>query len=706
MGRIRIASLITLCVSSAACAGPTRAQVEADSATSKPKDQKPAMPETYSLADLLSIKRVSDVQLAPDGQRVAYAVKTPNLEKNSFTSHIWIVGADGSGAQQLTNHEKGESRPRWSPEGTSIAFLSSRGGDGPQIWIIPVDGGEARQVTKLSTGASDHVWSPKGDRLAFTSQVWPDLEGGDAAQKKRADEIEASGVKAQVLDRLLFRHWNEWTGGKRQHLFAVEASGGEARDLSPGHVDVPPFSLGGPDAYAFSPDGREIAFTRGPDRSVEAISTNADLCVVPVDGGPVAVLTAENRGWDGSPAWSPDGRFIAYRSQERDGYEADRFRLALVERATGKRSYLAADLDRSIDEILWAPSGRTIHIVCEDEGRSALHAVDIDGPVQTGATRKLFAGAHLTSLTSSRDGSRLAGELQSLVRPTEGAVLELRDGRFSPPRFVTTVNDALFAAREMPSRESVRFPGANEQSVQAWLLKPPGFDATKKYPLVLFIHGGPQSAWQDSFSFRWNATLFAARGFVVLAVNPRGSTGFGQRFTEEISGDWPGACFEDLMRGVDWAIAQGFVDPNRLAAMGGSFGGYMANWILGHTDRFKALVSHAGVYNLERMYGTTEELWFPEWDLGDTPWKNGGAYEKHSPHRFAAKFRTPTLVIHGELDYRVCLSEGLQLFTALQRQGVPSRLLYFPDEGHWILKLKNSKLWNETVIEWLERYLK
>jgi dipeptidyl aminopeptidase/acylaminoacyl peptidase len=664
----------------------------------------------FGVTDLLSVRRVSDPQASPDGKLVAFTASTPDLEKNKVVSHVWLVPAGGGEPRQLTNGEKGESRPRWSPDGKTIAFLSSRSGS-PQVWLIPVDGGEARQLTDLSTGAGGHVWSPSGAAIAFTSDVWPGLDGGDAGQKKRKGEIEASGIEARVIDDLLYRHWSEWRDGKRTHVFVASLAGGEPRDVTPGDRDAPPSSFGGPDPFAFSPDGRELVYTAGPAKGVEAWSTNSDLIAVPVAGGAATCLTEENRGHDGSPVWSPDGRRIAYRSQARDGYESDRFRLAVLDRSTGKVSYPAEGLDRSAGEILWSPDGSRIYLGVEEEGRAAIYAVPANGPEGSAAGRyvKVLGGVSFGSLTMPRDGSFLAGVVESLVRPAEVARLPL--GAAPPaappePTRITAMNDGLLASVEMPARESVSYPGSGGRPIQAWLLKPPGYAAGRRYPLVLFLHGGPQGAWEDGFHFRWNASLFAARGFVVLAPNFHGSTGFGQAFTEQISGDWGGAACEDVLKGIDWTIERGYADPDRLAAMGGSYGGYMVNWILGHSDRFKALISHAGVYNLESMYGSTEELWFPEWELGGTPWKNGGSYEKFSPHRFAARFRTPTLVIHGDLDYRVPVSEGMQLFTALRRQGVEARFLHFPDEGHFILKPKNSKLWNETALNWLESHLK
>ena len=677
----------------------------------------PGSRRPYGIDDLLAARRLSDTQVSPDGRLLAFALRELDMAANRYVSHIWIstLKADAGPGEpppeprRLTNGKEGESGPRWSPDGKTIAFISSRApGPGPQVWLIPVDGGEAKQITSLSTGASGIVWSPTGNHIAFTSDIRPDVAGGDAARKKREEDDAASGVQAIVIDRLLYRHWNEWRRGKRTHVFVAALDGAEPVDVTPGDRDAPPFSLGGPDAYAFSPDGKEVAFTRGPTAATESKSTNADLCVVPSSGGEAACLTESNPGWDGSPVWSPDGNYIAYRSQERDGYEADRFRLAVVERRSGRTTYLAGDVDRSADEILWQPDGRGIWFLAEDKGLSAVYAAPLASGRSSGPTRKVLSGVQLGTLSMPRDGSFIVAESQSLLRPAEAVLarLDAAGGSAGTPGRLTGVNDAHFEPLDMPSRKSVRYRGALGDDVQAWLLLPPGAAEKPRLPFILFIHGGPQSVFGDAFSYRWNAALYASLGYAVMLPNFHGSTGFGQAFTERISRDWAGAAFEDLQKAVDWAVAEGIADPDRLAAMGGSFGGYMVNWILGHDHRFKALVSHAGVYNLESMYGSTEETWFPEWELGGPPWEKGADYEKFSPHRYAGSFRTPTLVIHGELDYRVPVTEGFQLFTALQRRGIESKLLYYPDEGHWIQKPKNSKLWNETVMAWLADHLK
>lgn len=663
------------------------------------------------LDEFFAVRRISEVRVSPDGRHAAFVVAVADFERNAMVRHVWLLSA-GEAPRQVADLPGGETSPAWSPDSREIAFVAARDGV-PQVWRVATRGGKPRAVTNLSTGASDPEWSPDGRRIAFTSEVWPEL-AGDEAQRRRAQEIETRGVKARTYDHLLYRHWDSWRDGRRRHIFVVAADGGEPVDLTPGEGDA----IDGARGFSFSPRGEEIAFTRSPvapdtlsGANVEAWSTNADVWIVPVEGGPAVCLSGENRGWDGSPEWSPDGRRIAFRSQAREGYEADRFRVAVAERGGSIVWDIAPALDRSAEEILWAPDGKTIFALADDGGSTAVFALSLEGSPPRAVSR----GRHFTDLSIPAAGGFLLGSYGRAVRPAEVAALEIppaasREGHGIPasePRFavLTDLNEALFRELDLPEALSVRYPGALGAEIQAWLVLPPGYRSGVRYPLVLFIHGGPQGAWSDSFHYRWNMALFASRGFVVLAPNFHGSTGFGQAFTEEISRDWGGAAYEDLLRGVDWAIERGYADPERLAAMGGSYGGYMVNWILGHTDRFRALISHAGVYNLESMYGATDELWFPEWDLGGTPWSGAESYREHSPHRHAANFRTPTLVIHGELDFRVPLAEGLQLFTALRRQGVEARLLVYPDEGHWVLKPRNARLWYEATAAWLERHL-
>jgi dipeptidyl aminopeptidase/acylaminoacyl peptidase len=460
--------------------------------------------------------------------------------------------------------------------------------------------------------------------------------------------------------------------------------------------DAPPFSVGGGDEFDISPDGKELAFARNTDERPER-STNADIFIVPVAGGEPRRITMRT-GADTGPVYSPDGRWIAWRSQARAGFEADQWELWLYDRDTKQTKRVAADFPHWVDSIDWAPDSKSIFASSPLAGRETIYETTLDGR----ATVVHNAGS-AGAIDVAADGKTLYFQMSTLSRPADIYSLT-KDA--ATARQLTHHNDALLATLEMGAYESTSWTGGANARVQGWLVKPPNFDATKKYPAVVLIHGGPQGAWGESWSYRWNPQMFVARGYVVLMPNPRGSYGFGQQFLDEISRDWNGKVVTDIMNGVDMFAALPYVDANHMGAAGASYGGYMVNWLLGHTTRFKALVSHDGVYNLESMYGATEELWFPEWEFGGPPWENEEIYARMSPHKYAKNFATPTLVVHGELDYRVPVEEGLQLFTALQRRGVPSRLLLFPDEGHWVLKPQNSKVWHETVLGWLDRWLK
>jgi len=647
--------------------------------------------------DLMSLQRVSDPQISPDGRWIAFVITQTNVEKNSRDSDLYMIAAEGGEVRRLTFSPGSDDTPRWSPDGKTLAFISQREG-GSQIWILPLQGGEPSRLTHLSTEVGGPlVWSPDGKWLAFVSDVYPECTD-EACNRKKDQQKADSKVRARLLTRLPYRIWNRWKEEKRSHLFVVSLSGGTPRDLSPGDADVPPIDLGGPQDYCFSPDGTEICFTRNTDPD-EALSTNHDLWTVSIAGGTVTRITT-NPAADNTPKYSPDGRYIAYRSQNRAGFEADRWRLMLLERKAGKPIPLAGAWDHSISDFTWAPNGKTIYIVADDQARSSLFALSLE----LGSLPQKIAGKESqANLQTARDGQSLVFLQQSMTMPAE-VFSATADG--SRVKRITSINQALLDGLDLPRPEEIFWKGSGGTPIQGWLIKPPQFQSGRKYPLILLIHGGPQGAWEDTFSYRWNPVLFAAQGYVVLAANPRGSTSFGQRFTDEISGDWGGKVYEDLMLGVDHLISLGLVDSTKMGAAGASYGGYMVDWILGHTDRFRALVSHAGVYNLDSMYGVTEELWFAEWELKGTPWSNPEMYRRWSPHLSAAQFKTPTLVIHGEIDFRVPIGEGLQLFTALQRQKVPSKLLYFPDEGHWVLKPQNSLLWHKTVFDWFGTYLK
>jgi dipeptidyl aminopeptidase/acylaminoacyl peptidase len=665
----------------------------------------PGEKRALQLDDMFAMKRIGAPAVSPDGKWVAYQQSAPDLAANKNFTDLWISQADGGAPRQLTNHPSFDGNPVWSPDGKWILFESARSG-ATQLWLIAPEGGEPRQLTTLSTGASGAVWSPDGASVAYISEVYPEYSAlpfrtSDSLNARRLDQEENGKVKGRVFTQLYYRHWDDWTGGKRKHIFIQPVAGGEPKDLTPGDRDASPksttFSAG--TDFDFSPDGKEIAYTASPlPTREEAWRTNYDIYTVPVAGGAPRQITT-NPAADSHPRYSPDGKYIAYSAQRREGYEADRWELMLYDRERMTAESRTGNADGSFTGAVWSPDARRIYCESEHNGAGVIMAV----PAARGGPAMVVSEGTSHNLTVPRSGDMLVYLHITAVRP--GEVYRCTpDGTGARP--VTGANDALFAGLDIPRPTPFWFTGAGGTRIHSWLYLPPGFDRARRYPLVYMVHGGPQNAWLDSWSFRWNPPLWAAQGYVIVAPNPRGSTGFGQKFTDEISGDWGGKVFVDLMKGLDTLCTLPFVDSTRKAAAGASFGGYMMNWFLGNTgNRFRAIVSHDGVYNFESNYGTTDEVWFDEWDHGGSPWEHPGSYARFSPHRYAANFSTPTLVIHGEKDYRVPVSEGMQLFTALQKKGVPSKFLYFPDEGHWVLKPGNSRLWHTTVFDWLDSYL-
>ncbi|MBV8630541.1 MAG: S9 family peptidase [Silvibacterium sp.] len=688
--------------------------------------------------DLMKMRRLGDIAVSPDSRWVMFSATDVDLAKNTKTSHLFIVPVSGGETRALTASMAGESRGRFSPDGKQILFGSAREG-GQQIWLADFDTekgtiGEPHKLTSMSTEADGATWSPDSKQILFVSAVYP-FCNDDECNKKHDEEKAQSKVKAQVFTHLLYRHWNVFTGEKRSHLFLVSVDGGAPRDLNPGDEhDVPPFSLGGPDDYGFSPDGKEIAFAENVD-PVPAISTNSDIFTLRLDdpnAKPVKISTAA--GGDHWPAYSPDGKYIAWRSQERAGYESDKFRLVLYDRSTKQIKDLLPNFDRWVDEFVWGTDSQRIYFTAGDAGEEPIFTVDLDGAhlarfIYPHQGQGEFGDLHVLgngatpegeSLIASRMRVEQPSEVVKVVREQSGIITDWKTDQKTQEQFrllgapfpktiivLTHLNEPVLKQLDLPKLESFWFPSIGKVNVQGFLIKPPGFDASKKYPVKFLIHGGPQGAWGDSWSYRWNAELLAANGYVVVMVNPRGSTGYGQAFVDGVNGDWGGKPYIDLMRGLDYVETHyPFIDKSRECALGASYGGYMANWILGHTTRFKCIVSHDGMFNPESAYGTTEELWFNEWEFKGTPWSNRPGYRRWSPMLAETNFKTPTLVIHGQLDYRLDVSEGYQLFTALQRMNVPSKMLYFPDEGHWVLKPQNSQLWYKTVNDWVDEWTK
>jgi dipeptidyl aminopeptidase/acylaminoacyl peptidase len=677
------------------CAGILRAQ---DSAK---------RPITFD--DMIKLHRVGEPQVSPDGKWVAYTVSTPDMDANRNASNIWAVSTETDAPMQLTQGGH-DSSPVWSPDGRTIAFISSRTGDS-QVYVLSMDGGEAHAWTHLSTGADMVKWSPDGKTMLFTSSVYPDCKD-DACNKLRDEDKEKNKVKAHVAEHLLYRHWTHWSEGKRGHLFEVPApsaldqaeASSEPRDLTAGaDYDVPPDERSGPGDINFSPDGAEICFTAVTDK-MEAISTNADLFLVPVAGGAEPKRITTNPGFDGNPVYSPDGKYIAYHAQLTAQYESDRWRVMLYDRQSGKNENLTeTSFDRSAEQLAWSADSKKIFFVAENETLQPVYAMEARAGAQP---QKVVADEYNTGLSVSQDGKTLVFERTSLTMPAELFAAK-SDG--SGAHQLTHQNDSILANVEMNAPETFWFVSADGTRVQAMVIRPPNFDAMKKYPLLVLLHGGPQTMWSNAWGYRWNAQVFSAAGYVSLMINRRGSTGYGQKFTDEIINDYGGKAYADVMKGVDATVAKyKYVDATRAAAAGGSYGGYMADWIATHTGRFKAIISHAGIYDDGAMYAT-EELWFEDHDKQGTPWTVPDNYKKWSPSTYAAdlaKYKTPTLIFAGERDYRVPYTQSLEFFSALQRQSVPSKLVVFPDEGHWILKPVNAQFWYKTFLDWLATYLK
>jgi dipeptidyl aminopeptidase/acylaminoacyl peptidase len=660
-----------------------------------------ASPPPFTATEMMRLQRLADPQLSPDGRSVAY--QATQIEPVTFARNtdVWVVPAAGGSPRRITDDPKSDSRPRWSPDGRRLAFLSTRDG-GSQVWLVDAAGGAARKVTSMPTEAGGVQWVDAGT-LLVTSDVFPECAPASGAEydadcnRRHLEEAQKPGGQGRVYDHLLFRHWDHWREPRRTHLHVVDLARGVARDLTPGEADVPPFTVGGPDDYDVSPDGREVAFVR-KDPATEAFSTNGELYVVPTAGGP-PVLVAGSPGYDGEPRYSPDGTMIAFHAQMRAGYESDRWRLMVYDRRTHAVRNLTESFDRHVEDVAWSPDSRTLYFTAEDAARVPIYAV----PAAGGPLRTVAGGASFGDIRVTPDGASLIATVVSLTHPTEVYRVPA-DG--AAPTAITHANDAVLAPFALRPGEAVTYTGAAGKTVQAWVVKPADFDPSRKYPLLVLIHGGPQGEWGDAWTYRWNAQVFAGAGYVVFEPNPRGSVGWGQEFIDDINADWGGRAYEDVMKGTDWAEALPYVEKGRTSAAGASYGGYLVDWIAGHTDRFRALVTHDGVFDLRSMYGATEELWFPEWEFRGPYWKQRELYEKWSPSNFVQNFKTPTLVVHSELDYRVPLEQGLGMFTALQRRGVPSRLMVFPDEGHWVLQPANSVRWYREVLDWLGRWTK
>ncbi len=657
----------------------------------------------FTVHDMVAMERVSDAQPSPDGSKVVFTLKTMDLEANGSHTDLWLASTDGSGSRQLTTHSAGDFSPRWADDST-LFFLSTRS-DSVQVWRLSLTGGEATQVTDLPLDVESLVVGPDASALYLGLKVFPDCEGSIPCTAERLEVEEARQTTGMIFDSILVRHWDSWKDGRRNHVVAVQLNDkgsmtGEAVDLMAGmDTDCPTIPWGGDGDYTVTPDGSTLVFTaKNADGAEEAWTTNWDLWAVPTDGSTTPKnLTTANKAWDTAPAFSPDGKTLAYLAMVRPDFEADRYRVMLMDLASGETRTLTENWDRSPRSVAWSPDGSMLYASADNVGNHSIFEIN----PKTGHVQALLAKSTNSSPHPLADG-RLLFSRDSLTAPRE---IFVRPADGGDALQITHFNDERLSELEFGEYKQFSFIGAHGDQVWGYLIRPVGFEAGKKYPLAFLIHGGPQGSFDDHWHYRWNPQIYAAHGYAMVMIDFHGSTGYGQAFTDAIRGDWGGAPYEDLMKGLDDVLLRHpWIDSDRMAALGASYGGFMVNWIQGQTDRFAALVSHDGNLDEYMAYFDTEELWFPEWEHGGTPWENPEGYRKHSPVNHVADFKTPELVIHGALDYRVVDTQGLAMFNALQRMGVPSRLLYYPDENHWVLKPLNSIQWHEVVLDWIDRW--
>jgi dipeptidyl aminopeptidase/acylaminoacyl peptidase len=647
----------------------------------------------FTIKDLYEIKKVVDPQYSPDGKRIAFSATTYDLEKGKSNADIWLVNADGSGLRKITESENSDTHPRWSPDGKSLLFVSSRE-NGNQVWRLPVDGGEAVQVTDFSMAVTDPEWLSDGRRIVFFTEVFPECGADDECNKNLADNMKDGAIQAHMADDLLFRHWTFWKDGKRFHLLVYDTESEKYADLTAGDMDAPAYVTGDTAGFDVSPDGAELCVSATADKR-QWETTNKDLWIVPTSGGKLVNITSENKGADMSPQYSPDGRYIAYTTQATPDYESDLFVLAIYDCRTREKRKLTATFDNWVDDFHWAPDSKTIVFKADVEGSQPLYKVDI----KSAKISKVVDFKTLDGFDISPNGKSIIVARRSIGEP--GEIWTASSSGKSAKR-LTTLNKAVEDAVDIRPPEVMWIDSPTGRKIQTFVVKPHNFDPNKTYPMILNVHGGPQSQWTDGFRGDWQ--VYAGAGYVTVFPNPHGSTGFGQEFTREISRDWGGKVYQDVMAVADALAAEPWVDENRMGAMGWSYGGYMMMWLEGHTDRFKVIAAMMGVYDLTSMWGSTEELWFPQFDLGGVPWESED-YKKWSPHRYAANFKTPCLVITGEKDYRVPYTQSLEFFTTLRKLDVPARLIVFKNDGHWPSWVKSMPLYYNAHLEWFHKYL-
>ena len=646
----------------------------------------------FTLPDLYKLKSIADPQYSPDGKKIVFVVTESSLEKGKSNQDVYVMNADGSDMKNLTNDPSADNHPRWSPNGKSILFVSTRD-NGPQAWLISPDGDKPEKLTNFSMGVGDPEWSPDGKHLVFSADVFADCGADDGCNKLNDSTMSNGPIQAHVTDRLLYRHWTSWKDGKQTHTFIYDIDNKKYVDLTPGDFDSPSWEMGSV-GFTYSPDGKEVCYVSEHDYN-DAQSNNKDCWLVSSSGGEPKNITAEDKSYDGNPQYSPDGKYIAYKLQMIPAYESDLIRIGLYDRETGAKTVLTESFDNWVNDIKWSPDSKSIYFTAQVEGHYPLYRIDIGSKKIT----KVIDLKTIDAYDLSPDGQYFVYVRRSVGEPPE-IWNSKSDGKET--KRLTFLNKDLEDQVDIRPAEEMWISSPTGVKIHTFIVKPHNFDPSKKYPLILNVHGGPQQQWLDAFRGDWQ--MYPGSGYIVAFPNPHGSNGYGQEFCAEISKDWGGKVYQDVMAVADSLQNISWVDKDRMGAMGWSYGGYFMMWLEGHTTRFKAIASMMGVYDLTSMQGATEELWFPQWDLGGHPW-DSDLYQKWSPSNFVLNFKTPCLVITGEKDFRVPYTQSLEFFTDLQEMGVPSRLIVFPNDGHWPSGVKSMPLYYNAHLDWFHKYL-
>lgn len=648
--------------------------------------------KNLTIDDMMKMDRLAAYTVSPNGEWIVYQAGVVDYNANKVIQNLYLLNLKTKTILLLTDGKVSASSPKIGKDNNTLYFTRSG-----QIQKMNLTTKVVTQVTNFSTGVGGYIISPDEKSFAFDSEVYADCLTDDC-NKQKTKAIEKSKASGQIFDHLPFRVWMSWKNGMRSHVWLYSTTDDSYKDLTTGEFDTPPIDLGGDQDYRFSVDGKKLYFTRNPDKNV-AWSTNNDVFVHDLTTGNLTNLTSDNHGNDNNANPSPDGKWLAYNSMKRAGFEADQYDLIVMDEK-GNKTNLTDAVDLSVGATVWSLSGNSIYFTAETKGYNFLYKISLkDKKLET-----VISGVYIHHFEVMPDGKQILFSASKTTSPAEIFSFDLKSKQITQ---LSKINSDILSTIEMNEPEEFWFAGADNRQIHAFAYLPPHYDKNKKYPFVYFIHGGPQGAWGNSWSTRWNPQVWAANGWIVVSPNPTGSTGYGQKLTDDISLDWGGKVYEDLMKGLDATLVRyPQIDQNKMAAAGASYGGYMMNWFQGHTTRFKALVSHDGVYNLPAMFGSTEEVWFPLWEFGGTPWDKPELYKKWSPDQFVNNFKTPTFIIQGALDFRVPETQAFEYFTALQYKGIESKLLYFPDEGHWVLKPQNSSLWHNSIFSWLNKYLK